>query len=516
MAQDGARKTKQQTRVSRKAAGVKAGRKVARKAKARVVGLRADDGALNAAAVVVTWADDPLSGFPPFAVPAPNLAGGRLPVRILDPQPPPREYPLGTAEFRYWVAASALARGVDFWSAVLPSNAAWRTGGNLPVRLDAGTSVGGSYRRSVGIEFFHESAAGRIFFSCESPDLVCHELGHAVLDIIRPEIFNVADVEQASFHEAFGDISAMLCALQAPQVRAAILAETGGRLRRDSRVSRIAESIGRVQNRVSPHVSPPEFLRNAANEHNYRPPSTLTMSGPHTSLTSQPHNFCRVFTGAFLELLDNFLAVVNPQPRERDLADAAGLAARVLVAAVVTSPPVTGYYAQVAGQMVAHAGRLNVSPPLRQQFAAAASSAFVRRGILSLRSAMTTGGMTRAAGRRAFASEGDELPAVAARGDLLGLGERALLVRAPLPPGGRVNMRATGVNVEESAPPLSEEAAHHFLELLLARGQLDLGGYAPNAACVAHPRIFKTHALVEQDGGLSVQRLGFNCGFEDM
>jgi hypothetical protein len=474
------------------------------------------DGVLNAAVVVLTWADDPLSGFPPFPVSAPNLAGGRLPVRILDPAPPPREYPTGTAEFRFWVAAASLSRGVDFWSRILPPSISWRTGASLPVRLDAGPRIGGSYRRTAGIEFFHEIADGRTFFACESPDLVCHELGHAILDIIRPEIFNVADIEQSAFHESFGDISALLCALQVPQVRAAVLSETGGHIQRDSRVSRFAESIGLVQNRKRPELSSAAFLRNASNPFNYKPPTICPTSGPHTILTAQSHNFCRVFTGAFLELLDNFLAIIASQPRERDLAEAVELAAHVLVSAVRSSTPVTGYFAQVGGQAVAHAGRLNVSPALRQQFAAGASSAFVRRGILSVRSALAPREPSPEVSPSDSGNGGGELRAVAVRSDLLSLGERELLVHAPVQPGGLFNARATGINVEEAMPPLGEEAAQHFLEFLLSRGQLDLGEFAGNAVCVSHPRIYKTHALVKGADGVSVQRLGFNCGFEDI
>ena len=35
-------------------------------------------------------------------------------------------------------------------------------------------------------------------------------LSHALLDAIRPQLWNAASIEVASFHEAFGDISAML------------------------------------------------------------------------------------------------------------------------------------------------------------------------------------------------------------------------------------------------------------------------------------------------------------------
>lgn len=477
-------------------------------------GAVADEG-FSAATTVLTWADDPASGFPPLAVGAPNLAGGRLPVRITDPAPPPREYQTGTAEFRYWAAGAALSRGVDFWAGILPAGAAWRTGSSLPVRLDRAQFIGGTYRRQTGLEFYHEVAAGRTVFACESPDLVSHELGHAVLDTIRPEIYDVPAFEQAAFHEAFGDISALLCALQVPQVRTAVLAETEGRLRRDSRLSRLAESVGWVQHQKNPSLSSDRYLRNAANEFIYQPPTSLPTGGPHTLLTSQPHNFCRVFTGAFLDMLDGVLRVISAQPRERDLAEASELTARVLVAAILSAPITSAYFAQVAGHMVGHAGRVNAPQAVRDQLVAVVSSAFVRRGILSVQSALGAGAFSSALDGHAAADDG-EFPTVLVKGSLFGLAERGLHVRAPVQGRGRVDVRATGINAEESPTVSGEETAHSFLEFLLSRGQLDLGEFGDSMNGLAHPLVYKTHAVVGGKEGAYLQRLGFGCGFDDV
>ena len=34
----------------------------------------------------------------------------------------------------------------------------------------------------------HANVAGTMVFTGESPDVVCHEMGHAVLDAIRPQL----------------------------------------------------------------------------------------------------------------------------------------------------------------------------------------------------------------------------------------------------------------------------------------------------------------------------------------
>src|SRR5262249_11126366 len=136
----------------------------------------------------------------------------------------------------------ALRRGADFWGALLPGTS-WEVGSILPVDLDFGIDLNAFYDRQ-GLKFFHGSAAGRTVFSGESPDVVCHELGHAVLDSLKPQLFEAASMEVAAFHESFGDMSAILSALQLPSLREGVLAETGGVLHRASRLSRLAEQLG--------------------------------------------------------------------------------------------------------------------------------------------------------------------------------------------------------------------------------------------------------------------------------
>src|SRR5262249_51539123 len=70
----------------------------------------------------------------------------------------------------------------------------WEVGAVLPVDLDFGVDLNAFYDRE-GLKFFHGSAAGRTVFSGESPDIVCHELGHALLDSFKPQLFDAASIE---------------------------------------------------------------------------------------------------------------------------------------------------------------------------------------------------------------------------------------------------------------------------------------------------------------------------------
>jgi len=266
--------------------------------------------------VINAWEDDPGAGAQPsggqvIQRPVPVLRDQPLPLRIVHPASAPeaKPHPPGTAEFRYWTAAEALRRGADFWRALLPGKS-WEVGSILPVDLDFGVDLNAFYDRE-GLKFFHGTAAGRTVFSGESPDVVCHELGHALLDSFKPQLFDAASIEVAAFHESFGDMSAILSALQLPSVREGVLAETAGVLRRSSRLSRLAEQLGWAIRQSVPSAVEPDCLRNAVNTFFYRDPDTLPTMAPATSLSSEPHSFSRVFTGAFFEGLAGMLATTD-------------------------------------------------------------------------------------------------------------------------------------------------------------------------------------------------------------
>jgi hypothetical protein len=109
----------------------------------------------------------------------------------------------------------------------------------------------------------------------------------------------------------------------------------------------------------------------------------LPPSGPANTLSSEPHSFSRVFSGAFLKIVAGIF-------RQQDLQDQAGLAAaaeiagQLLVDAVVSAPVVSAYYAQVAGHMIAADQRRNGG-----RYGQSLRSAFVRHGILSLEAAVS-------------------------------------------------------------------------------------------------------------------------------
>jgi hypothetical protein len=185
----------------------------------------------------------------PITVDGPENGQPLLQTHILDEQPDPGIFDPSSPEFRYWNAASALARGINFWGPLLPSGTVWSTVRQpMHVQMDEGVDFNAFYARDSGLNFFHGVVDNVdppvTVFSGESPDVVCHELGHAILDAVKPELFDTPSSEVGAFHEAFGDISSTLSALQLPSIRQFVLEQTGANLNSNSRLSQQARQLG--------------------------------------------------------------------------------------------------------------------------------------------------------------------------------------------------------------------------------------------------------------------------------
>jgi hypothetical protein len=462
---------------------------------------------------VRAWEDDPLSeGAQPVERPVPRLPKARMKLAFDAPKPPPGLYDPGTPEFRWWTAAEALSRAMAFWQPVLPKGTTWQRGSELTVRLDAGEKLNAFYNRET-LTFFHATVKGQTVFSGESPDVLAHECGHAILDAIRPELWNAMSHEVAAFHESFGDISALLAALQLPSVRAQVLVETGGVLNRTSRVSRVAEQLGWAVRQRTPCAADPDCLRNAVNCFFYQPPDKLPIVGPAATLSSEPHNYSRVFTGAFLLTLTGMVLTLSRQPDAEIVRQASLDAARLLVAAVRAAPIAPNYMAQVAAQFVTADQTM-----FDGKYAAAIDNGFVGKGVLTstgtaaarafaaapAAAAAAAAASGAAAGRFGARRATAALPVVTLSGLDFGLGDRPILCDAPSD-GQRLAVAAIADDGGPLAPASSEETARGFLRELLVRATVERPGVEDDDRT-------HTHALVEEGGALRVVRRLFDAG----
>jgi hypothetical protein len=69
-------------------------------------------------------------------------------------------------------------------------------------------------RLSKSLQFYHFGSEEGTVYTCLSTDIVCHELGHAALDGVRPFYSESSLVQTAAFHEAIGSITASLMSLR--------------------------------------------------------------------------------------------------------------------------------------------------------------------------------------------------------------------------------------------------------------------------------------------------------------
>jgi hypothetical protein len=159
----------------------------------------------------------------------------------------------------------------------------------------AGIQANAYYDRE-GLKFFSFNAKGKTIDTCMSSDIVSHELGHALLDAIKPDMFSSASLESSGFHESFGDVISIFAALKHQQVVDILWAQTGGDLRKPNIVESVAEQFGLALNMGA-------GLRTAINNFNYTKPETLPNNAPNNQLSSECHSFSRVMTGAVYDVI---------------------------------------------------------------------------------------------------------------------------------------------------------------------------------------------------------------------
>jgi hypothetical protein len=493
---------------------------------------------------LVTSGTNPPTPAQPIAVNVPVNAQPLLQIQITDPEPPPGKYATTTANFRYWNAKAALFRGANFWGPILPSGTQWSSDSTpLQAGLDVGVDFNAFYARDSGLNFFH-GIVDRVHppvtaYSGESPHVICHELGHAILDAVKPELFDAMSSEVAAFHEAFGDMSSILTALQLPTVRKYVLTQTGGRLNANSRLSQLARQLGwaiRVQ--LDPHAVDADCLRNASNRFFYRNPSGLPPSAPATSLSSEPHSFSRVFSGAFLDVLAAMYSIGPKAPgttAEDNLEQIAQDAGTILIEGIRLATVAPGFYSQVAGGMIQADMSLNGG-----HYQTALASNFIRRGILDASAAVSlVRDLQLVPGAKAFGVSGrmDHSKNLAFAGDNEGYkrtGDAAprllltpvttrfgltLHVQLPAQPK-RFAMFSAAVAAGVQHGRSAEEEAQDFIEDLIQLGRVSHEKLQPSrmvtAAMVAltSPNIGpKTHYVVQEEDRLVLKRDHFDCGF---
>lgn len=233
----------------------------------------------------------------------------------------------------------------------------WAAANPLVVFPRAGQDLNAYYDRSaLKFFFFPDPVSKKTVFTCESTDVVFHEFGHAFLDAIRPDFWSTQSLEVWAFHEAFGDMTAILGIMQYDLVLDRAIAETGGDLGKSNIISRLAEEMGATIYRLVPPGSGrlANALREAANNFVYVEPEKLPADSPDDQLSNECHNFSRVWTGCWYEIMVRMYEqnVAQGMERKAALVKARDRAAEYMLHGVVHGANHVRTFDGVARQML--------------------------------------------------------------------------------------------------------------------------------------------------------------------
>lgn len=298
-------------------------------------------------------------------VPNDPLAQALLPARRQSPRPEPPAasarfdyaapvaedaYPVGSAGFLFWQCREAALATLETWAAVSAPLVRWQNGGKLlPLHQDGGKGLNARYDRS-SLKFMTWEKGGKATLAGASTDAVAHELGHALLDALRPDLWDSVYTEAAAFHESFADCVALLVGLFDQASRRALL-ENGADLRNPNFLESLAEDMADGVLRESGPQHPHSVPRRALNTLRWAIPINLPPSGPPSVLSTEAHSFGRIFTGCFYDTICNIFAD-QPARDEQALLEAARVAGRLLVAGVRGTPEVARFFQAVGRAMI--------------------------------------------------------------------------------------------------------------------------------------------------------------------
>jgi hypothetical protein len=200
-------------------------------------------------------------------------------------------------------------------------------GNRLIVVPHAGYGQNAFYdRESKSLQFYYFETEEETIYTCLSTDIVYHEFGHAVLDGVRPYYNESSLVQTAAFHEAVGDITAILMNLRNNAFRQWLAEKTAGNLSKPNPLAYIAEQFGQA-------VKGKPYLRNGLNK--------LKMSDVAGS--TSPHDMSEVLLGAMFDVLRRMAERYVTTPDRSPLQafwDLAGRMQRMSVQPLDLLPPV--------------------------------------------------------------------------------------------------------------------------------------------------------------------------------
>ena len=259
-------------------------------------------------------------------------------------------YALDSAEFRFWQCREAALATLEAWAALTRPPTFWQNGQRLlPLQYEAGRGLGAHYDRTA-VAFLAWETEARKTYPAASTDAVAHEVGHALLDTMRPELWESVYTETTAFHEAFADCMALLVGFFDAPSRQAVL-QGGVQLRVANFLEALAEDVAEGVRLENSGNDPQSVPRQALNTLQWEIPVNLPPAAAPPALTAEAHNFSRIFTGCFYDTVCNIFAG-QPNQDAQGLLAAAQTAGRLLIAGAQAAPEVARFFQAVGRAMI--------------------------------------------------------------------------------------------------------------------------------------------------------------------
>jgi len=449
----------------------------------------------------------------------------------------------GTPEFLFWQCREAGLAAVEVWETFAGKLTRWQ--GNrkkLPLLQDEGVDVNAFYDRA-SFSFFHRTIGTKTFFSGASTDVVSHEVGHGLLDAMRPDLWDAPFLETGAFHEAFGDCIAVLTALNDIETRKKLLAATTT-LRKRNFVETTAEELSDGIRRLQPTHNAAE-PRHAFNTFQFQIPETLPDDGGPGKLINEVHSFGMLFSGCFYDLIAAIFADQSAKTEAKLLASAQ-TASALLVGGAKTAPITARFFQSVGRSMVLADQQVNGGAN-RDRISAAFQHHNIMLGSNALLAPATALAGAAPGVRRAAISPATRKDLMARLGAPRGArlsvegaeigGHRFVrAVHTQEVPLGSLDNRLKGVTIAAAVPVMvgesggraavmghlpesvsTEREVHSFVESLLAHGQIEFAdrGSRPrrmvaNVTNVRKPVSRETHRVKTVGGKKVLERIRFH------
>lgn len=207
------------------------------------------------------------------------------------------------------------------------------------------------------LKFFcdeHEVTKNTVYTS-NSSKIIFHTFFHAVIDALRPDLWNIISIEINSFVEALCDIFAMTMLMQNEKISTYALEETNGNLNKSNIITKFAEEVGNTLYYKDSKLSKIDCMRDATDILLYKNPKEISHENNMKILSSEKINFSRIYSSAWYSIVVGMYNSDSKKEKESvSLKYAANKAFYTIFKAFLNSPKTFHFYETISKLIIKH------------------------------------------------------------------------------------------------------------------------------------------------------------------